>query len=353
MPWKEEASQQGRGQPTSGRRFGENRDVSKLPVKTPPSPQTRLSVLLARESDIAVIFRRGPTRQVLLIRWHRADDTFEIGQWFRGRIYENRCDLSPDGERLLYFAAKFINPNHATSAIDSELVEPFYSWTAISRPPFLTALALWPKDDCWGGGGEFVARNHIRLNHREENRGLAEGYSLPKEMTVEPYGEHSGRGEDDPVHSDRLARDGWRLVQEGEWQDQGLRAALYWVASPAFVFAKANPAVPTLMLTSSLHGIGQRGGPWRVLTHAVESDGQPAIDLGPSEWADWDRNGDLLFARDGQLYRCVRDGGGLGEPRVLLDARELRFRALAPTPEAMTWDDAVAVVNEGAEPSLR
>src|SRR5262249_17885427 len=28
-----------------------------------------------------------------------------------------------------------------------------YAWTAISRPPFLTALALWPKGDCWHGAG--------------------------------------------------------------------------------------------------------------------------------------------------------------------------------------------------------
>ena len=102
-------------------------------------PQTRLSVLLAQASDVAVILRRGPSKQVLMIRWARDTDRFYLGQWFKGRVYECRCDLSPDGEQLIYFAAN--------------QREPHFSWTAVSRPPYFTALAYWPKGDCWGGGG--------------------------------------------------------------------------------------------------------------------------------------------------------------------------------------------------------
>jgi len=83
----------------------------------------RLSVLLARSAPVGVIFRRGPSKQVLLIRWNLEKDTFETGQWFKGRIYESRCDLSPDGKLLLYFAAS--------------QKKPYISWTAISRPPYL------------------------------------------------------------------------------------------------------------------------------------------------------------------------------------------------------------------------
>ena len=60
---------------------------------------------------------------------------------FKGRIYERRCDLSPDGQLLGYFAA--------------DRLSGFGTWTAVSRPPFLTALALWPKGDAWGGGAFF------------------------------------------------------------------------------------------------------------------------------------------------------------------------------------------------------
>src|SRR5579871_613334 len=31
-----------------------------------------------------------------------------------------------------------------------------YAWTAVSKVPFLTTLALWPKGDCWHGGDLFL-----------------------------------------------------------------------------------------------------------------------------------------------------------------------------------------------------
>ena len=57
------------------------------------SPPARLFVILAREAPVGVIFRRGPAGQTLLIKWDTAHDTFEYGQWLKGRIYERRCDL--------------------------------------------------------------------------------------------------------------------------------------------------------------------------------------------------------------------------------------------------------------------
>ena len=47
---------------------------------------TRLFVLLARKAPVGAIFRRGPSKQVLLVRWDLTNDTFEPGQWFQGRI---------------------------------------------------------------------------------------------------------------------------------------------------------------------------------------------------------------------------------------------------------------------------
>jgi hypothetical protein len=115
-----------------------------------PAPSCRLYVILARKAPTGVIFRRGPTRHVRLIRWHLEDDSFEPGQWLNSRIYERRCDLAPRGDLLIYFAA-----NHRP---------PFRSWTAVSRPPWFTALALWPKGNCWGGGGLFKNGRRILLN---------------------------------------------------------------------------------------------------------------------------------------------------------------------------------------------
>ena len=111
-------------------------------VRTPPKPSTRIYAILARKSPMAIIFRRGPSKKVLTISWNTETHEFQMGQWFNGRIYERRCDLSPSGERLIYFAAT--------------QRPPFFTWTAVSRPPFLKALAYGPKEtlgaeaDCSG-----------------------------------------------------------------------------------------------------------------------------------------------------------------------------------------------------------
>ncbi|MEK6804025.1 MAG: hypothetical protein AABZ34_15370 [Nitrospirota bacterium] len=61
-------------------------------------------MLLAREAPVGLVIRRGPSRQVCTLLWDRRTDTFTLGQWFKGRIYERRCDLSPDGTHFIYFA---------------------------------------------------------------------------------------------------------------------------------------------------------------------------------------------------------------------------------------------------------
>ena len=121
-------------------------------------------------------------------------DRLEPGQWFNGRIYERRCDLSPDGDLLIYFAAKW--------------QAPFETWTAVSRTPYLTARALWPKGDAWGGGGLFETPRVIGLNHVDINAPVIPGVPkarwhplgdeplrLPGNFEVRRWSEHAGRGE--------------------------------------------------------------------------------------------------------------------------------------------------------------
>lgn len=94
----------------------------------PSAIPCRLYAILARSAPVGVIFRRGPTKWVQLIKWDTATDSVEPGQWFHGRIYERRCDLSPDGSKLIYFASKL----NRKTLDDSEYT---YAWTAISKPP--------------------------------------------------------------------------------------------------------------------------------------------------------------------------------------------------------------------------
>ena len=112
-------------------------------------PLIRLHLFFATETDRALILRQGPSRQFRMILWHRATDRFEDGQWIRSKIYVERCSLSPDGRHFIYFA------------LDGRWsAETRGSFTALSRPPFWTALSLFPEGDTWGGGGVFLDNIH-------------------------------------------------------------------------------------------------------------------------------------------------------------------------------------------------
>jgi hypothetical protein len=151
----------------------------------------RLFVIPARERALALILRRGPAAWYHLILWDTAKDTFDHGAWFHGRIYEERCDLSPDGQLFLYFALQ--GSRWQTSYKGT--------WTAISRPPWLYALTLWPQGHTWGGGGRFVARRQVLLwacdlrthpDHPLVGLEVAAGSPSPEESKAR-RGEWSGR----------------------------------------------------------------------------------------------------------------------------------------------------------------
>ncbi|WP_434991027.1 hypothetical protein [Xanthomonas melonis] len=301
------------------------------PGETHAAPATRLYALLAREARTAVIFRRGPTKQVQLIGWDRATDTFEHGQWFKGRIYERRCDLSPSGRLLVYFAAKHKGD--------------FGSWTALSRPPFFTALALWPKGDTWGGGGVFEDERTLLLNHRpQDGRApfpLPTGFRLPHEMRVRPFGQYSGGGEDAPIDDALRQRDGWRVRDAGEGESGGLRSGVLYRFTRPRVLEKHGKGGHVLQ--SLLQAVGRQNDAWYALDHRVlDREGAVLASLPGTDWADWD-GGDLVFAREGCLYRLHESAlarypqDGEQVVRRLHDFNSARFATMPPTAEARRY----------------
>jgi len=106
----------------------------------------RLFVIFAREAHEAVIFRRGPSAWFHIIRWNTKNDNFYPGAWLKGRVYPEKCDLSPDGELLLSFI--YQGRNLKTDYKNS--------WSSISRSRWLHALGLWSQGTTYGGGGRFT-----------------------------------------------------------------------------------------------------------------------------------------------------------------------------------------------------
>lgn len=288
----------------------------------------RLYVIVPRAGHSAVVFRRGPSKQVQLIRWDMYSDNFEPGQWLKGRIYERRADLSPSGDRLIYFAANY--------------KKPYFSWTAISKPPYLTALALWPKGDGWGGGGLFDSENSVRLNHRPKEMELAEGFKLPKRFRIQPLWEHSGWGEDSPINDMRMERDGWIVLQQGKRVEK--KGTISYAYDPPWIYAKRfsrqKKSFELHWLTLGYH---ERQGPWNVEEFLIKQPKGEDIELGRLDWADVDSNCDLLFAKEGCLYRLSPDNRSanpydIKRAKKLCDFTASKFSPMAPSAEALLWD---------------
>jgi hypothetical protein len=297
----------------------------------------RLGALIARARRMGVIFRRGPSGHVRLIRWNLTKDTFLPGQWLKARVYELRCDLSPDGELLCYFAA-----THRA---------PFPTYTAISRPPFFTALALWGKGDCWGGGGLFDSSLRLRLNHRPEpyrpntdEMILGEGFRLPNRFTVMPLWENAGWGEDDPIRTMRMERDGWSWTQRGHriWQPEDAPVRL--LADVPEIMVKPVYAAKRVLYTLRItcHGHFERDGRASLETaEIVGLDNAVLRNIERIDWTDLDHNGDVLWAWAGKLWRLARPRRvtdfATAEPRMLADFNDMRFEPVEAPPRAQRW----------------
>jgi hypothetical protein len=302
-----------------------------LGAMAPRPSKCRLFVLLARKAPRAVIFRRGPSAQVGLYLWHLDTDRIEPGQWLKGRIYERRCDLSPDGKHLVYFCAQWRKP--------------MQTWTAISRPPWLTALALWPKGDAWGGGGLWDDDASIAVSHAPSPITPMEGSVLPRKVKVRELG--LGHGEDAPIWSERMRREGWRCTVRGKSGAPDFGESPVWKLDPPNEWEKASPTDRARVLTMRVHAVAERSGrdsegDWYVIDHVVRESGARGrvteLALGRSEWADWAPSGDLLFAQGGVLHRLPRRFGLEREKaRVVADLRADRFVARRAPKEARVW----------------
>jgi hypothetical protein len=264
----------------------------------------RLHVLLASQSPLAVVIRRGPAGVVCTVGWNRRTGDFEPGQWLRGRIYERRADLSPDGRHLIYFARGGGRAHPETGG----------SWTAVSRAPWLHAVTLYGKGDCWQGGGLFTSNATYWLNGCHFV--VRQSPELGEDAGYRPEG---GFGAECPgVYYPRLLRDGWTLE---------LTAGPGRVAH-CTVFTKPLPhgwLLRKFAFAAVDHPEGA-GVYWD--EHELEhADRQTRLSLRAWEWAELDGDA-LIWAERGVLYRAALTESGLAaRADALHDFNAMRFEA--------------------------
>jgi hypothetical protein len=262
-----------------------------------------LYCIFAREASKAVIFRRGPSKQVRLIGWDIATNGFEPGQWFKGRIYAEKSDLSPSGDSLVYYAAKY----------GSE----YNTWIALSTPPYLTAHTMWPAIGTWNILSLFETDARLALATYRSDSSLEpiERFRVPQGLTVDrrPWPGYFHVRAD----HDRLLRDGW-IVDTGDpiYRGQNVDAPL--------VYSKAIVDDFRIRVTAKSDG---------TLSHAIVK-GTESVEELHAEWAD--TYGErLYFSHGGRLLT-----GDLSRPSkstVLADFTDMQFEEVVARPSACEW----------------
>jgi hypothetical protein len=264
----------------------------------------RLFVILAREANRAVIFRSGPRLWTQLILWDTQKDTFTEGQWFKGTIYTGRCDISPDGSKMIYFGAKHYKRYGPYAAGQN-------NWTAISRPPYWTALAMWDTSGTYGGGGYFEDNNRVHANVGTSSQTNV----FPDGFKVNPPSAKYEMGVGGNIYYNALLPNrGWIERQaDGYWQ-------------------KDNPAHSyRLFMTLASND------KWSFTLKRLQDN--VTFEINSHEWADWDQRGRLIYTDSGRLFV-----GNIWSDRIesvqLADFIENRLKMIQSPAWARTWDQA-------------
>lgn len=238
-------------------------------MKSDPTP--RLDALLASDEPVGLIFRRGPSKLVQVILWNRESDKFKPGQWFKGRIFVDRSDLSPDGRHLIYFAM---------GGVAWAIPETGGTWTAISQVPSLKAIALWGQGDTWGGGGRFTSNRSYWLDADINTFTIRNTQELRRD-SKRPAGTLE-------------ERNGW--VAKGEIGDRRIEEK----ALPEGWILRRITRYP------------------RVEYKLEQPEDECTLTFPTWEWAEWDRTR-LVWAENGYLRAAKLGSHKLGTIRTLYD----------------------------------
>lgn len=284
------------------------------------TPACRLYGLVARQARKVVVFRRGPSKQVCLVLWDLATDRFEIGQWVKTRVREQWCDVSPDAKYLVYLADDY--RSHGKQAFDA--------YTAVSQPPYFTAFALWRTVliGLWMTNQTLVFEGTVPVS---------EYNWLPSRVRIRGTRNADKTPIRNPPRRLRLLRDGWtyqgKALPPLEIDHKGNYLERF---QPPITITKKS--VCNFVLEDRLHARGpqRHAGPGEKIELVVlKPDGTSAFAFNDADWADFDNNGDLLFALKGCLYRLEADriaeqadaAAAIASAKCLIDLSPLRFEA--------------------------
>jgi len=262
----------------------------------------RLFGIPALRAPIVAVLRRGPSDWSHVGAWDVGRAAYTPGAWIRANLYPQRCDLSPDGRWLCSFTLKGTARWKAGP-----------TYVAISRLPWLTALAAWGTCGTWTRGLHFVEDPAVWQ------------VGAPEAGDAGPCRTRFGLA---LTRADTFAverRRGWTETPDSPPRDPGDT----WDErrADALTMEKARPGSDgTTRLTVRGGFAAFRSGRPGPVRYEIVEPGR-VLCLEDAQWADWDAAGRLLVATtDGRLQ--VRDGSTSG----LAVRSEVDVGALVPSP---------------------
>jgi hypothetical protein len=259
--------------------------------------QPRIFAIPALRAPVVAVITRGPSTWCHVGRWDLERPLYEPGSWLRGTLYPQRCDLSPDGRWLTYFTLK------ASASWDVG-----GTYLAISRLPWLRALAAWGTAGTWTSGLHFVEDSRVWDLPPPEVGDVApcrRRYGM-RFTTAQSFAVERRRGwTEAPGTPPRDPNDAWDERRSGRivmHKQQPGRS------EPALLEVRGDYAEFRALL-------GIRND----VSYGLRSGGS-VVPLPDAQWADWDGEGRLLVA--------TRDG-------------RLQIRRVSGTESSVAWEDAV------------
>jgi len=277
--------------------------------------------MFASQASKAVIFRRGPRIWTEIILWDTKTDTFTQGQWFKGTLYKKRCDLSPDGSKMLYFAAKHYKTYPPITKHPN-------TWTAVSRPPYLTTLATARAHGTHDGGGYFGDNSTIYINQSryvpdKDNVPpiVVERINVAQSVDFKPITSDGSFYYEEELYYLLLERRGWSTEQINQDENPVL-------------WRKDNLTHAYSLFMASING-SKRGETWQF--NLKRNHHESEISVNSDEWADWDQQGRLIYTHKGKLFAGQIRNDKI-EPVQLADFNPNKVRLIESPVWEKTWD---------------
>ncbi|AIE86503.1 hypothetical protein OP10G_3135 [Fimbriimonas ginsengisoli Gsoil 348] len=228
-------------------------------------------------------------------------------------------------------------------------------WTAISRPPYFTALALWFTGGAWNGGGIWLGNREVGVN--DFRHCWHEAVKPAKELKVRQL--DLPPSEDEPIFTLRLERHGWQTMRKEvtvetnpDWRK---KAQMLWsaVKRPSTFdeieswLRNIEEAMPKPK--TNVTGILEKRVPSGLLRreHSYNSEQWSLIDDsgverrswkprgGHPHWIDVDRRGRIVFGEMGCLWAWSDFPDG--EPTLIADLNANTFESVPPPDWATRW----------------